>query len=68
MSHGAVTGAPAAARADDAMLLPTLRTAPAFGDLLVLQYGAEKVKEFIFYTAKTHQNDVNGCIGCVGFV
>lgn len=44
MSHGAVTGAPAAARADDAMFLPTLRTAPAFGDLLVLQHGDEKVK------------------------
>lgn len=68
MSHGAVTGAPAAARADDAMLLPTLRTAPAFGDLLVLQYGAGKVKEFIFSTAKTHQDDANGCIGRAVFV
>lgn len=31
MSHGAVTGAPAAARPDDATFLPTFRTAPAFG-------------------------------------
>lgn len=44
MSHGAVTGAPTAAWADDAMFLPTLRTAAAFGDVLVLQHAAEKVK------------------------